>query len=634
MFFGILLFKEYIYAKNDIMKKAVLKIVVFALICIQRTSVFSQLETYTWTTGADKVRLSDKYKVWVKVNSGEEQELQVIKSDPIVTGEGSTKDQYGHITIQRIFSFVNVSFDETAGDTLTFRVEKLFGAGASSIEIRPKSYNISGVPSNSGQQVSFQVTSANKSIAVNFKHADNITTEHNWIKNPLMIFVDPPEKNVPKKSDAGVVVYNDNVDATILKNAKVIYFEPGFYDLTVVSKPGIIMGQGEVNLQDKQTMYIAGGAFVLCHITYTGNGQKLLGRGVLSGRKHVWHSNSYFIKNLAHLGHNAEIEGIMAMESANHGLVSGQNGTYNNVKYWGWHPNNDGFRPDIGTVVRNCFLHSCDDAFYNKELDIRQCVIWPAWNGSIMTFGWAGRDIGGSHMEDCDVIYTEWPGGLGMNRGLIMSVNTYDFNPTGPTTVFKNIRFEGSIPGFCNLKPNNQAQKLSNPTMLGYLGNILFQDIYIENQWNKNILRGGANVLTTGGGTWYTKDVTFQNIFIGGKCIDDSNKDQYFNIDKATTQNIKFLGCGDPTTIIREKAKSPEKDILIYPNPASSLINIVKKDGGSIEVKIFDLNGRLLLSEQGEGNISINNAGVLKPGVYHISIYKNNSILNDKLIIR
>ncbi len=42
------------------MKQKALKIVVFALICIQSTSVFSQLETYTWTTGADKVRLFDK----------------------------------------------------------------------------------------------------------------------------------------------------------------------------------------------------------------------------------------------------------------------------------------------------------------------------------------------------------------------------------------------------------------------------------------------------------------------------------------------------------------------------------------------------------------------------------------------
>ena len=242
------------------------------------------------------------------------------------------------------------------------------------------------------------------------------------------------------------------------------------------------------------------------------------------------------------------------------------------MKFLGWHCNNDGLRPGLNSKIYNCFIRACDDFFYNYTLDVKDCVLWPAFNGSILTNGWQYFDIGGSVLDNIDIIFPEWLS-MGNNKGLIMSQNEYAYNPPvgAPTTVLRNIRFEGKIPGFVNLKPNsdyanynpstgvnpNEPAKipLASKSELGWMGDILLENVSVEEQvgdrsngMKTNLITGAKTVGNTNApivkndptAIWWVKDITFRNVTIGGVKITNENKDTWFRIDATTTQNIVF----------------------------------------------------------------------------------------------
>lgn len=513
------------------------------------------LETYDWPTDAGQAKISEHYEVYVTLDGEEEQQLEVLQSDPIVTGyypDGSFKseDFHANYTKQRSFSFVSVSYDDSKDKKLQFRV--VSKDGYTNAVLAPKSYNIT--PNSSGNTTTFTVDKSNKYICVNFdcqeNKLDHPQSEDPWIKHMLMIFVDPAETMKPNPSRQKIVYYSDEVTDADLAAAEVIYFKPGYYNLKNHPTGSIIDEDGKLTLTSNQQMYIAGGAFVECIVSrknFSDENQKFYGRGIITGRQYKWMPNAAEdegrIKQLMMGAKNSVFDGIMIMESPNHGIVTTNDNTFNNVKMLGWHCNNDGLRPGDNSKISNCFLRACDDFFYNYSLEIKDCVLWPAFNGSIMTNGWNNIDIGGSLMENIDIIYTEWTG-LGENKGLIMSQNNLEYNPPvgSKTTIFRNIRFEGNIPGFVNLKPGDKTP-LKNASDLGWMGNILLENVSVggqpEEQSNRVMGFKGA-VVNDPNSVWWVKDVTFRNVTIGGVKVTDENKNKWFSIDENTTQNIVF----------------------------------------------------------------------------------------------
>ena len=72
-------------------------------------------------------------------------------------------------------------------------------------------------------------------------------------------------------------------------------------------------------------------------------------------------------------------------------------------------------------------------------------------------------------------------------------------------------------------------------------------------------------------------------------------------------------------------------NVIIYPNPASSVLNIENAENSSIE--IYDLLGKVILSEN---NITINkqlNVSSFSTGTYLIKISNNGQVKTDKFII-
>ncbi len=505
----------------------------------------AQLVSYEWPTGPGEARKSEQYRVWVKLGSDTERELTVLRSDAIYEGgeylDGEAADLKG-----RTFSFAQVSYDPAGGKALTFRVEKIFGTAAGKISLAPRSYGLVSHVTQEGREVSFQITKANRYVSVNFDTADNHTVYHGWIKHMLCVFVDPKETDVPDTNAPGVVVYSPQVEAQVLNAAKVICFPPGHYNLKGVQKPGSIEDEGKLIIRDAQAVYLAGGAFLEAHVHYAGHRQKLYGRGILSGRQYIWHKSIKDRRSIISLGDQAELNGIMIMESPLHGAVSGKDCHYENLKFLGWHWNNDGFRPNSRTKISNGFMRCADDFFYNYELDVRNMVLWPGHNGAVLTFGWGSYKLGGSVLQNIDLINPEWVS-LQNNNGLVMGQNNFDFHPTGPTTVLRDIRIEGGVPGLFNLHPRTEkgrllAKPLPDRSKLGYVGDIRVENVTVDRQFAKGSIGGATNAVVDGG-TFYVKYITVKNLKIGGVCVTEENKRQFTDIDEATTQDINFLGC-------------------------------------------------------------------------------------------
>jgi hypothetical protein len=149
-------------------------------------------------------------------------------------------------------------------------------------------------------------------------------------------------------------------------------------------------------------------------------------------------------------------------------------------------------------------------------------------------------------LQNIDLINPEWVS-MQNNNGLVMGQNNFDFHPTGPTTVLRDIRIEGVVPGLFNLHPRTEkgqlmAKPLRDTSKLGYVGDIRLENVTVDRQFAKGGI-GGATNAVVGGGTFYVKNVTVKNLKIGGVCVTEENKRQFTDIDEATTRDIKFLGC-------------------------------------------------------------------------------------------
>lgn len=186
------------------------------------------LATYDWPTEEGQAKISTHYEVYVTLEGEEEKPLEVLQSDPIVNNiqtDGTPgEDPQAAKTKLRTFSFVNVSYDETNGKSLTFRV--VSKDGYTNPELAPKSYGINA--ENSGNSVVFTVDKANRYIAVNFDSPENkvkYNENYEWIKDMLMIFVDPAETVKPNPATQNVVYYSDEVSDAELSAADVIYFK-------------------------------------------------------------------------------------------------------------------------------------------------------------------------------------------------------------------------------------------------------------------------------------------------------------------------------------------------------------------------------------------------------------------------
>ena len=75
-----------------------------------------------------------------------------------------------------------------------------------------------------------------------------------------------------------------------------------------------------------------------------------------------------------------------------------------------------------------------------------------------------------------------------------------------------------------------------------------------------------------------------------------------------------------------------ETQISIYPNPNSGSFVIEPNNKNKQIMQIYDINGRLVLSQTMNGKTNID-ASNLFEGIYNISIINNDGVVNKRLVI-
>ena len=96
------------------------------------------------------------------------------------------------------------------------------------------------------------------------------------------------------------------------------------------------------------------------------------------------------------------------------------------------------------------------------------------------------------------------------------------------------------------------------------------------------------------------------------------NTPAYFCMDDFTT--LEGVGFGEVNSSL---------NIKLYPNPVQSILNIEIEENQVQEVHIYDMSGRMIISENNSRSINVN---MLKPGVYHIQIHTEQGLLSKRFI--
>lgn len=247
--------------------------------------------------------------------------------------------------------------------------------------------------------------------AVDFCTSGSTCTESNVdLRNPLLVFANPLEADVPQANKPGIH-----------------YFGPGVHDL----------GTTPYVIQSGEVVYLAGGAYVkgFFQVANGASHWAIRGRGILSGenlQKGECDPNCPPMISAPNetLGY---VEGVTLIQSPIYNIaLGGYNRTFNsgkdntatrnvvdNVKVIAWHGNTDGVAAaygsdDPGSILRDSFFKVGDSAIHlnSSNLRVSGCTIWQLQNAAPFEIsdtmgGNLNINVHDVVVENSDVIRTE-----------------------------------------------------------------------------------------------------------------------------------------------------------------------------------------------------------------------------------
>ena len=410
-------------------------------------------------------------------------------------------------------------------------------------DIRPKSTHI-------------RHTTKDNTIRFKLTEPCNLSIELNGeiLRHPLFLFANPLEKNPPKKGDEGV-----------------IYFEAG-----KVHTPGII------DVNNGQTVYIAGGAVVECAIFADAKKNiKIRGRGILDGTRLREIRGDRRIR-FVHLQNckDVEIEGIILSNSTTWQIApyNCDNVTITNVKIVSDNGSDDGI--DIvssrDVTIRRCFIHTKDDCIVIKawgdrrgyprsgqrisgppvkNILVEECVFWNSAWGNALEIGFELRtdSVSDITFRNCDVIHCEDGATFSIHNGDFATVSNirfeniriedsrqklfdvaiflsqYSHDRPGDRTETRKRYLHGAWDGVLRVEPGEMAEFAKGR---GHIKDICFKDIHIIDGLFPFSVFCGYNE------NHLVENVTIDGMYVHGKRITNA-EDGKFYIENA--KGIKFI---------------------------------------------------------------------------------------------
>lgn len=392
--------------------------------------------------------------------------------------------------------------------SVTVSVTAMNQAGLTGCMVRPLSAGI--VTSFAGNVCTFTMSQP-RNISVEFN--PNI---HNPIAHPMLVFANPPENDVPPAAG----------------DPNVLYFGPGVHTI----------GAGNI-LQNNQTIYLAGGAYVQGTFIAPGPVSNLTikGRGVIdalfldTGNQDLNKNQPGVIDIADQASSNVLIEGITIVNSPRFNVRAlAQYTTIENVKTMSWWYSTDGMVGGNRSLLENNFVKSNDDSiklFWGDTI-ARRNTVWQLENGAPFMISWNLEGTPNTfRVYDSDVIHAEH---YQLEKEAIFRA-LHAGSGTPYRYLFENIRIENANWRLFYLAVENN--KWYNPALgYGELDQMIFRNIYSYSQYTKpNVIQGIDS-------THKVRNTNFVNVFNGANCVYNNGT---FTIDPATTNAIRIVKSQD-----------------------------------------------------------------------------------------
>lgn len=365
--------------------------------------------------------------------------------------------------------------------------------------------------------------------------------------NPLVISALPPETLVPDTNEKKILWINpgDKYNEDQLLDYDVVWFKPGIHDWSDVGYAPFF----QTRIKRGQTVYIEGGAYVMARFKRYHDKEagptSIVGRGVVSGMKHMW------IHSFSQASQLIDIDIISGITLTDRAAFSIYNSRHiEDVTLLGaWHGNNDGPDYSDNCLIQNCFFLSADDNLkINHNTHARHIVLWQATNAHAIMVKETYRSdtlMANSIVEDVDIItYFQDPNRrredwarLGM--GAIACVTAVPY--TIKNFTFRNIRIESPylyrIFNVYNLNTSEVNPGWFMPTTDENHSKI--DGMHFENITVSTPVIAYRSLLGSGHDN-AINNLTFKNINVNGTWVTDKNKDQFFEIQKDQINGLSF----------------------------------------------------------------------------------------------
>jgi hypothetical protein len=473
-------------------------------------TVSGKFEVYPALPGGEYK--SDRYLVSVTQN-GESQDSYVFVTNNPLDGDGATQ----YMSMANHFTTFSFSGAVTVQVTLPVRTTAL-----STVEVRPLAKKVKAIID--GGIISVSLTNPGNYYLF-------IKGEE---KNPLFIFANPLEINPPAPANNPNTVYLDpGTHTNVSETSSIYFFKPGIHD---IGKTG---GTFQ-NVPGGSVLYLAGGAFVRGRTQVVNGGTMIVrGRGVLSGiniphKVGLW---ADFMIDVWHGG--ANVEGIIISDAPQDNIVALNKSLADNVKILSWHWFNEGICFfGVASTVSNSFFKTPEDniLLFTNNLVVTNNVFYQD-GSSPLQLGWnASYNVSNIIVDGVDIVGsipgTTWqgPGGYTTPNMPVIGLRN-DNGALYKNIIISNVR--------CDVKPymlifiQLKATYPPGVTGTGGVDGITFRNIDVPIPPIIPSLLDG-----NGSNPGDIKNVTFENLKIGGLLITEQNASGYITRSGNTSNFI------------------------------------------------------------------------------------------------
>lgn len=273
-------------------------------------------------------------------------------------------------------------------------------------------------------------------------------------KDPLFVFADPLEEDIPEKSVSEVLNPSMNIEEIKRRiertDKEVIYFEKGIYHFG--EEKGLDYKGFQIPFLSNKKYYLPGGTVLVGSFFNSEkvSNSKLYGRGIVTacgkGRLPGFQAIPYNLYNVGS-GENNLIEGIHFNNPAHFCVLSRGQLETRFVKLFGWYHQTDGWGAGENSVLKNSFIKVNDDFIkvYKDNIRVKNVIIYKQINGGGIQLGWGAYGAATNcSIEELYVVKEDekYPSDIS-NTALISLVN--NGGSTISNIYFKNIYVENRI---------------------------------------------------------------------------------------------------------------------------------------------------------------------------------------------